>query len=688
MGWGRLSSRPAFTNPFCSILQSFCTRTTSTGVGGTPAFGSYFHGPNVGIFGGIEYQTPIPDLTLKVEYSTDNYAHESSYRNNPSVVPKNYAPVPVNAGLDYRLWGNVDLGVAVIGGREISFDANIVINPTEPNWPVRLDAPPPFVARPPESSGAITELQLNRNVPSAAPVWPVHFIDLAALDAPDNRPPDPSLFGAADFRIADAFRRTGVHISDGWIAGDALVAQVDLAGAQLPSCSTLRDSANLPSAHIVLVSMDWNPLETCDAAGSMQTASATAAQLPAAPASNQSWQPDTLAKMRQSVEGQELVVQGISIGNGVVKIEIENDRYLRDTEAISRVVRALSASAPPEIGAFEITTTMAHMPLSTVTISRSEVDALARGGTSPAEVWSSSVLSDASPGTEYVNGQRDPQFSWSIFPSLQTQLFDPNNPVYFGIGISGSTRLELFPGLVLDDEATYNIYNDFGSITRTSNSELPHVRTDIVSYLQNGSTGINDLTLTDYIKPASEFYARVTAGYIEQMFAGVGGEVLYRPFGQRWAVGADIFDVYQRNFDDLFGVQSYHVITGHASVYMETGWHDVTAVVRAGRYLAGDTGGTLELYRRFDTGIIVGAWATFTNVSFSKFGEGSFDKGIRIVIPSEFVLPFGTTTLFEENLRPIQRDGGQVLNDDAILYDMTQSSSYGDLERQWQHLFP
>jgi len=688
MGWGRLSTRSTFENPFCAIVQSFCTRTVTTGEGGTPRFGSYFHGPDVGLFGGIEYQTPLPDLTLKVEYSSDDYAAESIYHNNPAIQRKNYAPIPVNVGLGYRLWSDLDLGVALVGGREISFDARLIINPTEPNWPYRLDPTPPFVARPPGTSGSITELKLNTSVASAAPVWPVHFIDLAALNAPDNRPPDPSLFGADDFRIADAFRRSGVHITGGWIAGNALVAQVDLAGAQLPSCSTLRDRASWPGANIVLVSTDWNPLETCDAAGSVKPVSATAVQLPATPAGNQGWQPDTLAKMRQSVEEQQLVVQGISIAGGVVKIEIENDRYFRDTEAISRVVRALSASAPPEIGAFAITTTMAHMPLTTVTISRTEVDALARGDATAAEAWSSSVLSDASPATEYVNGQSDPQFSWSIFPSLQTQLFDPNNPVYVGVGISGRTRLELFPGLVLDDEATYDFYDNFGSITRPNNSELPHVRTDIVSYLQQGATGINDLTLTDYIKPASEFYARVTAGYIEQMFAGVGGEVLYRPFGQRWAIGADIFDVYQRNFDDLFGLQSYNVVTGHASIYVETPWHNVTAVVRAGRYLAGDYGGTLELYRRFDTGIIVGAWATFTNVSFNKFGEGSFDKGIRIVIPMEFVLPFGTTTRYEEDLRPIQRDGGQALNNDAMLYDMTQSSSYGDLERQWPHLFP
>jgi hypothetical protein len=181
------------------------------------------------------------------------------------------------------------------------------------------------------------------------------------------------------------------------------------------------------------------------------------------------------------------------------------------------------------------------------------------------------------------------------------------------------------------------------------------------------------------------------------MYAGVGGEVLYRPFGQRWAVGGDIYDVYQRNFDDLFGLhgdfqepgkaESYHVVTGHVSLYVETPWYNVVSVFRAGRYLAGDYGGTIELYRRFDTGILVGAWATFTNVPFSKFGEGSFDKGIRIVIPLEWALPIGTTTLFEEDLRPIQRDGGQPLYNDAQLYDMTQSSSYGDMERQWSHVF-
>jgi hypothetical protein len=698
MGWGRLASRGTLTNPFCSIDPSFCVRLGDiTNSGGVPLFGSYFHGPDVGIFGGIEYQTPIPDLTFKIEYSTDDYAQESCdssnpaicKNSNPAVHPLNYAPVPVNAGFSYRLWSDLDLGVAFVGGRWVSLDANIAMNPTQPNWPERLDPQPPYVARPPGSGQPFMQLSMADYESGKSGVWPVHFIDLTALPAPDAKPPDPSLFHEDDWNVAAVFQKAGLRLTDGWIAGDTLLAQVDVAGPSGPPCSLLTMGGHLPTPRVVLVDRDWNPVETCSEAASVAQA------MPAD--SSQTWQPDILGRMRRAIESQQLIVEGISISRGVVKVEIENDKYFRDAEAISRVARALSASAPADIAAFEITTTISHMPLTTVTISRAEIDAAATGNVTPAEMWESTILSDALPDTRDPDGASDPQFSWSIFPSLQADLFDPNNPTYLGVGISGSTRTELFPGLVLDDEATYNVWNNFGSITRTSNSVLPHVRTDIVSYLQKGSTGINNLTLSDYIKPAPEVYARLTVGYIEQMFAGVGGEVLYRPFGQRWAIGADIYDVYQRNFDDLFGlhgdfqtpgkVESYNVITGHVSLYIETPWENVTTVLRAGRYLAGDYGATLEIYRRFDTGIIVGAWMTFTNVPFSQFGEGSFDKGIRIVIPTEWALPFGTSTKFEEDLRPIQRDGGEALDNDAELYDMTQPSSYGDLQRQWQHLF-
>ena len=45
-----------------------------------------------------------------------------------------------------------------------------------------------------------------------------------------------------------------------------------------------------------------------------------------------------------------------------------------------------------------------------------------------------------------------------------------------------------------------------------------------------------------------------------------------------------------------------------------------------GQYLAGDKGGTLEIAKRFDSGVVVGGYATITNVSKEEYGEGDLHQ--------------------------------------------------------------
>ena len=216
---------------------------------------------------------------------------------------------------------------------------------------------------------------------------------------------------------------------------------------------------------------------------------------------------------------------------------------------------------------------------------------------------------------------------------------------------------------------------------------LPHVRSDIANYLKHEKIGLENLSTSYFFKLAPEIYGRVSGGYLEQMFAGAGGELLYRPFGKRWAIGVDLWTVRQRGYDVLLDLRNYQAITGHLTAYYEVPWHDVRLAVSAGQYLAGDKGVTFQFSRRFSTGVEVGAWFTLTNVSAARFGEGSFDKGIRIVIPFEWVAPFATRSGYELALRPIQRDGGQRLNGDTALYGLTDSSSYGALTEEWNSVF-
>jgi hypothetical protein len=101
--------------------------------------------------------------------------------------------------------------------------------------------------------------------------------------------------------------------------------------------------------------------------------------------------------------------------------------------------------------------------------------------------------------------------------------------------------------------------------------------------------------------------------------------------------------------------------------------------VSAGQYLAGDRGATFQVSRRFASGVEVGVFATKTNVSATRFGEGSFDKGIIVRIPIDFALPINTQSAFTTILRPIQRDGGQKLQGGAVLYDITELVSEGEI---------
>ncbi|MNV46693.1 hypothetical protein D3C71_1385340 [compost metagenome] len=166
-------------------------------------------------------------------------------------------------------------------------------------------------------------------------------------------------------------------------------------------------------------------------------------------------------------------------------------------------------------------------------------------------------------------------------------------------------------------------------------------------------------------------YYSVYGGALESMFAGVGAEWLYRPWRSKFAFGIDVNHVRQRDFAQDLGLRDYKVNTGHATLYWDTGWNGVQARISAGQYLAGDRGVTLDISRRFDNGVTIGAWATKTNVSAAQFGEGSFDKGIYVSIPFDALLPRSSKFTANFAWAPLIRDGGAKLGRINPLFEMT-----------------
>ena len=122
---------------------------------------------------------------------------------------------------------------------------------------------------------------------------------------------------------------------------------------------------------------------------------------------------------------------------------------------------------------------------------------------------------------------------------------------------------------------------------------------------------------------------------------------------------------------ELLGFQNYDVVTGHASAYFDLP-KGFQGEIHAGRYLAGDWGATFAVNRSFNNGWKVGAFFTLTDVPFSTFGEGSFDKGITLSVPLAAIFGQPSRKTADVLIRPLSRDGGARLNVASRLHGMLE----------------
>lgn len=242
-------------------------------------------------------------------------------------------------------------------------------------------------------------------------------------------------------------------------------------------------------------------------------------------------------------------------------------------------------------------------------------------------------------------------------------LFDPDNPLSYQVFLKLFSKVNLPYNWALRSMYRVNIANNFNDLDRESNSVLTKVRSDALRYLQNGQSGLANFYLEKrgtFTNSPSTHY-RVYGGILEDMYSGVGTEVLYQPYDSRLAYGVSATWAKQRDFDANFEHLNYQMITGHLSVYWSSPVFNYDIALHAGRYLAKDVGATLEIRRTFNNGWQVGMWATLTDVSSEEFGEGSFDKGIFFRIPFDSVLNKHRKSITTTRIRPIQRDGGARL---------------------------
>jgi hypothetical protein len=281
-----------------------------------------------------------------------------------------------------------------------------------------------------------------------------------------------------------------------------------------------------------------------------------------------------------------------------------------------------------------------------------------------------------------------PSLAFGVDLAAKVQLMDPDDPARKQVYAKLTGRLQLSNHTNLWMRYEQNLYNDF-TTSRPASSVLPNVRTQVARYLVDGESGIEQLYAEHKNSVSPSVHTRVYVGILEAMYGGVGGEVLYSPYKQRWALGLAVNAVKQREFERNFKFRDYETVTAHVSAYYASPFYNVDLAVHIGRYLAEDRGYTFEARRTFDSGFSLGGFFTRTNVSAEDFGEGSFDKGVFFRIPFDGILPGNTRAAFSTILRPLERDGGRRLeNFGGSLWFDRRSLRYDALDGNRARMLP
>ncbi|GEA60104.1 hypothetical protein VCO01S_12970 [Vibrio comitans NBRC 102076] len=94
-----------------------------------------------------------------------------------------------------------------------------------------------------------------------------------------------------------------------------------------------------------------------------------------------------------------------------------------------------------------------------------------------------------------------------------------------------------------------------------------------------------------------------------------------------------------------------------------------------GEFLAGDIGARLDFSKQFDSGVIAGVFASFSDLTPEEYGEGSFTKGFYISIPFDVMTVRPSQNRANFTCLPITRDGGQMLQRKYELFEVTDARS-------------
>jgi len=395
------------------------------------------------------------------------------------------------------------------------------------------------------------------------------------------------------------------------------------------------------------------------------------------------------SSLNVSLRDEDIYLQAANYDENKVEIAIASSRFFSTTRPVGRSARIVSALASDSVEEIIIRPMNGDTETSKIRLSKKEFERADRFEGSSSELLDASKIESETHKPLYKSAEfrpsvNFPEFRWNMSPGLKHQIGGPEGFYLGQLYWKTDTSLKFARNLTLYTSLGINIYDTF-DFANPSFSEIPHVRSDVQEYLDEGKNNISRMHLEYMFSPFKDIFVRADFGILEEMFGGFGGQALYRPIEKSYAFGLSLHRVRQRDYDQRFSFRDYETTTGHLEFYAELP-NDVYLQSYLGKYLAGDKGLTLDLSRRFNTGFVLGIFATKTNLSAVEFGEGSFDKGFYFSIPTKLFYSDFRSGVISFGLHPLTKDGGALLSQPNSLFSLFGETNKRSIVRDWDYL--
>ena len=355
-------------------------------------------------------------------------------------------------------------------------------------------------------------------------------------------------------------------------------------------------------------------------------------------------------------------------------------RYRDRNEGVERVGRILASELPESIQQYHLVEQSNNVPMVDTVIDAAKFREHATYSVPESNV--EETYRRVSPTQQQVDAYEPHRATGAFFSTkfFWTQTFgNPEDFYLYQIGLLSSVGYKFNEHLGIYGGIRTTLLDNFDKFNFTVDAEeafLPRVRTRVREYVTGPMITLDTVFMQWSDRLADNWYYQGYGGYLETMFGGVGGEIMYRPIDSNFAFGVDINYVKQRDPDSTTAFMDYSAVTGFASAYYQPDFLPDTRIrASVGQFLAKDRGINIDFAKRFDSGIVVGAFASFTNVSSEEYGEGSFTKGFYVSVPLDLFILQPATGRGQFPWVPIARDGGQMLNRPVQLIGVTEMRS-------------